>query len=386
MKIAFFICTIKKDNPGLGGHFFSLLETLNQLSENHEVFIINIGVKKAVSLDKSPYKTYNVIEQKPRLFIIHKAVKNIIEDENPDILHSFDSIAYFWSRTVSFMLKIPCSITKCGGVNNKFFPYTKHLVLFSKENELFFKQRKKFKKTNTYLIPNRISEFQDDKFRIGVIEDKLEDRNLDFKFLRISRIGPDYQKSALQLVSLVNKLNEDGIKCCFIYVGVVEDKKCFDELKSLSKGNGFFFTEKEMTNNAKEVLSVADAVLGTGRSFMEAACKAKILLSPIKGSTIPLLIGRGNFQTAFKYNFSERIFVENYNEDKNYNNIRKVINDGEEEKYGEFSKALFKEWFDASKIPDIYEVMFKNMGYSNTYKILDFFLHGLYVLRALIKK
>ncbi len=386
MKIAFFICSISKNNPGIGGHFFSLLETLNQLSKNHEVFIINIGVKKAISLNKSPYKTYYVIEQKPRLFKIHKAVRNIIEDENPDILHSFDSIAYFWSRTASFMLKIPCSITKCGGVNNKFFPYTKHLVLFSKENELFFKQLKKFKKTNTYLIPNRISEFQDDKRRIGVIEDKLGDRNLDFKFLRISRIGPYYQKSALQLVSLVNKLNEDGIRCSFIFVGAVEDEKCFEELKSLSKGNGFFFIEKEMTNNAKEVLSVADAVLGTGRSFMEAACKAKILLSPIKDSSIPLLIDGENFQEAFKYNFSERIFVENYNGEKNYQNIRKIINDGEKEKYGEFSKALFKEYFDASKIPDKYEVMFKNMSYSNTYKMLDFFLHGLYVIRALIKK
>ena len=55
MKIVYFIGSIKKTNEGIGGHYYSLLETAKQIARKHEVIIINIGIKLAKSLVDCPH-------------------------------------------------------------------------------------------------------------------------------------------------------------------------------------------------------------------------------------------------------------------------------------------------------------------------------------------
>jgi hypothetical protein len=216
MKIGFVIASINSKSNGLGGHYHSLLETVEQLSVNHDVFIINVGNNPAKSLEGTKFKLFLIIDKGYAIFRTYKKVISILKDEQPDILHAFDSSAFYWVRLAGHKLQIPFCITKCGGVNPVYFPYAKNLVLFSTENLNFFKSKRKFNDSNLSLIPNRIKEFDDDINHIEEIKNQLGEFKNTFKFLRITRLGKYYHKSSLQLINLLNKLSNDGIKCCAI--------------------------------------------------------------------------------------------------------------------------------------------------------------------------
>lgn len=383
MKIILFISSISKANPGLGGHYYSLIETAKRLAEGHEIIVLNIGTKKARALIDCDQKKHYVIEKGPKIWTIYKQVKTIISNEKPDIIHCFDDISLLWARLVGHKLKIPFSITKCGGPNAKYYPYAEHLVLFSEENRQYHLKSPKYKDSKIYLIPNRIQSFEDDNNRINLIENEISGDSHIFKFLRIARIGRRYLKSSLQLINLVNKLNNDGIKCCLIFIGIIDYENSYNQLKSQAMENCYFFTSKELTTNAKEIINVGDAVLGTGRSFMEASSKSKILLSPIKDGTIPLLINSKNFDKAFEYNFSERVNIKNYDENINYENIKKAILDNNEKlKYSSFAQNIFIEYFDTNKLNEKYEVVFNKMNSPNQKRYWDLMLHTLFVMRS----
>src|SRR5690606_33889480 len=160
MKIFFLISSIIKTNPGIGGHYYSLLETVKRISEKHEVAIVNIGTKRAVSLQDIEYDIHYIIEKGPKIYSIYKKLNTIILKEKPDILHSFDHISFLWARLSGNKFKIPYSITKCGGVNPIYYPYAEHMVLYSEENKLFFQNESKYKNSNLHLIPNRIQRFE----------------------------------------------------------------------------------------------------------------------------------------------------------------------------------------------------------------------------------
>ena len=70
MKIVLFICSIYKAKPGIGGHYYSLIETAKRLAEEHEVIVLNIGSKKARALIDCSQKKNFVIE-KQQSFVDH---------------------------------------------------------------------------------------------------------------------------------------------------------------------------------------------------------------------------------------------------------------------------------------------------------------------------
>jgi hypothetical protein len=49
--IFYLISSISKNNPGLGGHYFSLMHIAEAVSEEKDVAIVNIGTKKAKGLN-----------------------------------------------------------------------------------------------------------------------------------------------------------------------------------------------------------------------------------------------------------------------------------------------------------------------------------------------
>ncbi|OJX91087.1 MAG: hypothetical protein BGP01_11685 [Paludibacter sp. 47-17] len=384
MKIAFVVTSINSKSNGLGGHYHSLLVTAIELSKLHEVFIVNIGNASARTFEETTIKLYTIIDQGPALFNICVKLIDILKDEKPDILHAFDSSAYYWVRIASKILKTPSCLTKCGGNNPIYFPLAKNLVLYSVENFKYFSSLNKFKQSKLSMIPNRISPFPDDSRRICKIISRLGEYAECYKFLRITRIGNYYHNSSLQLINLVNRLTQDGIKCCAIFIGTVEDKIFLDDLIKQGGDNCFFFTESEFTKNAKSLIACSDAVLGTGRSFMEAAAKNKILLCPAKNSTLPAFISLETFNDAFYYNFSERIVFQTFNESISYNNLKNVLlNYLERERYRSFTNLIFQEYFDANQIVGKYEKVYENakMKIKPAIHVLDFLLHTLFIIR-----
>lgn len=379
MKIAFVISCINSKSEGGGGHYYSLLETAYQLGKEHQVLIISIGDVKPkaynnISLD------YVHFDYQNKVLGTYQKLKNIIKDESVDLIHAFDKISYFWVRLVSWREKLPSCLTICGGKNLKYYPLANDIILFSKENQAYFSSNKKYEYSRIYLVPNRLKEFSSDKIRIEKILKTLNEKKDWFKFLRIVRIGDYYHKSSLQLINLVKRLNEDNIKCCAIFIGSIEDESFFKKLKDESSDDVFFFTENYFNTNAKELISLSDAVLGTGRSFMEASSKGKILLTPSQFN-IPALITENNFEEAFYYNFSERVVYNNYDENKNYSMIKEVILDQKKSNSLEqLSLKLFASYFNSEALLSVVGKIYKDARPSKL-KMLDLLTHMLMVIK-----
>jgi hypothetical protein len=121
-------------------------------------------------------------------------------------------------------------------------------------------------------------------------------------------------------------------------------------------------------------------VLGTGRSFMEASSKGKILLTPSQFN-IPALITENNFEEAFYYNFSERVVYDNYDENKNYSRIKEVILEQKKSNSLEqFSLKLFASYFNSEALLSVVGKIYKDARQSKL-KLLDLFIHMLMVIQ-----
>lgn len=384
MKIAFVISCINSKSEGGGGHYYSLLETVFQVSKKHETLIISIGNIKPKVLDIYNGKLYNLNLNK-NINRPLRGLSKIVKKEGVDVLHAFDDLAFFWTRTVSYQEKIKSCLTKCGGRNPKFYyPISNSLINFSKENYSYFKTKKKFASSKLFFVPNRLRAFNSDEERILSLYKELpvEIQN-SFKFLRISRLGKYYQKSAEQLIRLVKKLRSDNINSCVIFVGKIESLEVYEELKILGQDCVFFFTSDEYTSDAKELIDVSDAVLGTGRSFMEASSKGKILFAPSLDADIPVLINKDNFEEAFFFNFSERISFSNLDLGSNYNQLKNLIFDAQLKKqYATFSYSLFKQYFDSDLLADKMTYIYKVCSVEKR-NYMDLFLHRTFLLRKL---
>lgn len=387
MKIAFVISSINSKSHGGGGHYYSLIETVAQLSLLHEVIIYNVGNHKSIALEKSVLEVQNIVYKDISVFKIYKGLNRALKEFEPEVIHAFDNLALLWVRTIGRLKKIPFCVTKCGGVNPRYFPFSQSLILFSNENLVFFKDKKKFKKSKLYLIPNRIRSFKDDEERIASITTQIKDEHQQaIKFLRISRISSYYHKGALQLIALIKKLRSDGLNCILIFVGTVEDTSCFSELRKASKGFGYFFTEQYYTTNAKTLINSANVVLGTGRSMMEAASKEKVLLVPTKNFTIPSLLYQDNFKAAFNLNFSERYSNHHQTERENYQQILSTLKSQKNiEALNNFSMNVFENYFDSSKIEIQYIKVYQELTNRPPLRFIDYILHLLFVLRAIYK-
>lgn len=290
---------------GRGGHFYSLLETANKISEHKEVVIVSLGVNRSPVFEKSPEKYIHIEDE--GLVRTTKRLVEVARQEKAGLIHSFDIRAFLFARLVSLFTGFPLLLTKCGGSNPKrYFPYHSDIVLFSPENHVWFKEKEKFKKTNTPVIANRvdIDPSRQDLIRIAELRQYLvPDTPV---ILRIARIGTGYEKSILQGIRLTERLNASGVSVQFLLIGAIQDECVFNNLMEFSGDNVKIITDDRFTINASELINVADVVIGTGRSFMEAALLNKVMLSPASNLSLPVLAITGRVENIFKVNFSER--------------------------------------------------------------------------------
>ncbi|MFW5983426.1 MAG: hypothetical protein ACOCQ4_02910, partial [bacterium] len=223
------------------------------------------------------------------------------------------------------ILKIPFVITKCGGENpSGYFPHTRYLVLFSKENLMYFRNNKKFKNCSLFYIPNRVSVITQDNKRINELKSKL---NITQPvILRISRISEQHSNSIYQSIALVKKLNLEGISCCLVIIGTVTDELLAEKIQSLTSNCNYIHIVScnEYTKSANQLIDIGDIVVGTGRGFMEAAVLKKRLLAPTKNTELPIVITNNNIKHFHDRNFSSRVDC-HINENENYTRIKDLI-------------------------------------------------------------
>jgi hypothetical protein len=383
MKIIYIISTIASQNNGNGGHYYSLLSTATAIKQIHEVKVINIGTQKSFALLNSNLDIINITDSKLSNYKLLKDLYKTIKNDQADVIHAFDSLGYFYARIINIALKLPLILTKCGGSNPKYYyPYCKNFINYSIENVEFFKAKNKFKTANHYLIPNRTSPFENDETRIKKLKDKYNLENYDSVFLRIARIGYAYKNSILQLLNLVHECTKYNIKCCVLLIGTVEDNSILEEIKKYNTETLFIENDTYFTRNSKELIEIADVVLGTGRSFMEAALKQKIMLAPIIDQKFPILVKPENFNELFKTNFSERGRFSNFNDQKNLSDLIDLLsNKSKRDAFINETNNLYDYNFNIQEKLSVYDSIYKELKFNRSINFIDSFQNYLFVLK-----
>lgn len=384
MTIAYIASNINTASKGNGGHYYSMLATAGVLEKSNRVLVLNIGTAESIALERTELEVINIIDPHLRTFSLLKRLNKILKQNSVDIIHSFDDLSFFYSRTVSVWRKIPIILTKCGGVNPRYYPFCRNLITFSVENTAYFRSKKKFKNSHICLIPNRVKPFTTDFPRVKELQDKHDLHQYDFVFLRISRIGKQYEKSARQLINLVKVLNNKGLNIGILFLGTVVDNHVLEELKKLVLDVKIKFeTDAYFTKNAKELLDVADVVLGTGRSFMEAALKDKIMLAPLKNKAFPVLVTEENFRILLATNFSERGKIDNFQPDiQTLKDL--LIKKSGRERYLSRMKELYNDNFNIESTREYYQNLYNQMEYKFLPAPFDTILNYFFVQRRFV--
>jgi hypothetical protein len=105
-------------------------------------------------------------------------------------------------------------------------------------------------------------------------------------------------------------------------------------------------TDSKYTTEASKLNYLADAVIGTGRGFMEASSLGKPLLAINSRDQYPTLIKNDNFLEAFRTNFSDRTIFRDDNTQNNLHSICLMIKDVEfYMELSDFSKKIFDKYF-----------------------------------------
>jgi len=355
MKIIYFITA---RGHGRGGHFHSLNHIAAAIGENTDVEIYSLGTGYSEVIAKNIYFKQHLDFNGKNLFSFGKKIKEIIRTKNPDIIHCFDHTSY---NVLSLILKNNnFVVNKCGGPNPIKFPYVQDLVLFSKENENWFKSNQKFKSSSIYTIPNRVNA-NELNINIENITIHKEDK---FCFVRIGRIGETYKKSFEDSIKLIRKSQNDVKNKVHLYIiGTIENKATYDYLKEISGDLPVtFLTEDKYTKKASNMLYLADAVIATGRGIMEGTGLEKPILTPSKNSDIPVLVSKNNFEGFLATNFSERNVASERDIQCNLENIKKLIDDKEfYEKFKNDSKYIFEKYFDVQGGVPKYIEVYKNV-------------------------
>lgn len=367
MKILYFISV---HGHGRGGHFHSLNHISKKIGEDHDVKIISFGPGKSDIIESNPFFYKHFYFNGVNFLSLSRQINKARKEFKPDIYHCFDVGGYNIVRLIVNSRKNKIILNKCGGPNPNYYPHIHNLVLFSIENQDWFKDNDKYRKSNVHLVPNRVRALSLD-VNFNPIEKKLN----DFIFIRICRIGIGYKKSISDSINLIGVLNSLHINVKLFIIGVVEDNNIFMELQEnelVKKGNVVFLVDSVFTNEASKMLYLADAVIGTGRGLMEAASLGKPIMAIDKNGDIPVLLNEESFIDAFRTNFSERNTFENLNYDNNLRNIQKLILDKESySKNSKFSMYCFNEYFSLDKVSDHYTLAYTQAKRGNRQIVND---------------
>jgi len=386
-KVMFLISSNKNV---IGGHYYSLRTTAEALSSSIIPIIVSIGTNRSPILELSKVLYIHVYSNGWNNIGTIINMCKLIKEKQPDVIHGSDWGMPVFGRSLSFLYKIPYISTLPGGGNpTVFYPYVKDLILFSKENYDYFKTHKKFSKTNLYLIPNRITSIAQDQKRIEILKEKIEESRKTF--LRISRFALHYKESIIQAINLVAFLNERGLNSQLIIIGTIEDRDVYNAIMSYidakKEKNIHIFTELLYTVNASELIDIADFVIGTGRGFMEASSRSKVMFTPVKNSELPVLINESNFLTYFNTNFSPRNILMDKDIEVNKKNIVTLLEDEDkiiEEKI--FSENMFKKYFDITNKKEDYIRLYENLEYDKQIHFIEFLELCLRQLRAVTRR
>jgi hypothetical protein len=380
--IALSICTYGKNN-GVGGHYYSLLSYAQQLKKFARVIIINIGNGGARAFEDIDYDIINVISKDLSIADLRGEARSKLRQLNADIVQCFDIESYFFVRRLGPKRGLKVIVTRCGGPDLLYFPRAANIICFSQENLDYFYGSSRHRKANLILIPNRVPELTKDDLRIQKLKKHIGIEESTFLILRIVRIGRYYEKSTGDFLRAVDTLASTGKNVRGLLIGKVEDQASLEKIKAQSKYSTIV-TREDFYVDARELIPIADMVMGAGRSLMEAAYFGLPLLVPSSTNAVPVLLDQSTFTGSFRANFSER-YQSHLTDQSALNRIVNLMESSQSRiGYRSFITKKFREYFDINLIEKSYKDQLAQLR-AEGWAPLDFALHYSYVLRRFWK-
>lgn len=361
MNILFFI---NNDGHGVGGHYHSLDQISKEVGKGHKVGIVTMGLHPSPILSENPFflKHIHLSGKIKKMFSLNRELKGVIKNFKPDLLHCFDTASLNRLLILPATFSFPLVLNKCGGPNpfGNNYQHANALVVFSAENHQWFENNPNYKKENVFLIANRV-----EKLKLLPEEQRKEKKDTNkITFLRITRIGGAYEKTLLDSFRMIEDLKDDH-PVQLIVVGKVQKQERFAFFKQEAEKRRLpvqFITD-ERASKASDFLYLADFVIGTGRSFMEALSLGFPVLTPAKNTDWPVLVNERNFKFFFSTNFSERNIADPVSIKENKGDIEQLI--ANKKAYLNKQKksiALFEEYLGTKFVLDKYNIVYENMS------------------------
>jgi len=352
---------ISCDGKGAGGHYNSLNQVSLEMGKVHRVKIVLLGKGNSPVVEDNPFFEKKIIigHSLSDFRSLKNSLKNIFQDVVPDVIHCFDTGSLnrvLWSN---FLPKTPIVLNKCGGRNplKNNYQHANAIVTFSQENQQWFQNNRHYTANTIFLIPNRVR-----KLNILSKEKRKEKAsNKKVTFVRISRLGGDYEMTLRQTYNLLDQLSQK-IQVELFVIGKIQDDDKFNTLKEegLNQNYTVQFITDERAFKGSDFLYLADYVVGTGRSFMEATSLGIPTLTPAQNTKTPILVTKANVENFLSTNFSERNIACEGSELMTQEEIYKVINDSAyKEKVQKDTFELFEEFFGTSKIVQKYNEVYE---------------------------
>lgn len=350
---------IYNGGTGVGGHHHSLYNVVDIMSRTKNVFIFSIGNSVPKLVSKHPAYIKNLhFGSFSDLSKTNKYIYQFTVEKNIDIIHCFDGNSFNIIYPLLRRIKIPVVLSKCGGPNskNKIWQIPDSIVLQSQENYNWFESNIYYTGCNKYLIPNRLVHFTPNKKIAG---DEVKSNNITF--VRINRIGERYKKTMIQSINLMNSINP-MYKVELIIIGVIEDIEVFEEIKKYAVSQNIvikFITDQKRVYDAKNFLYLADYVIGTGRSLMEAMSLSIPVFTPVSGSKLPVFVSTSNFENLLMTNFSERNTISEHEQNHAYNEFLRTLEspDYYNSKKEEI-RTLYKKYLDINGAIEKYSIVY----------------------------
>lgn len=372
MKVLYLI---SPDGQGMGGHNHSFRTMLEAMGRHLDCVGVGVGSVASPVHALSGQRTVALVANPLSLRRLWKQLLPVGLREHPEIIHAFDPRSYFFARRLALRLGCPAILTKCGGPDPAgYFPQADDLVLFSEENLSYFENHPRFRHTRLHLIPNRVNDVPQNAELIAQVRRELVGDGP--VFLRIARFGRLHEQSIFQLVALVQRLRGEGVPARLLLIGFVLDPALHRRVERALGPADRLLTAPEHTVNASCLLEAGDFVVGTGRSFMEAACRGRILLAPIEGGAVPALVTPENWEQLFRTNFSQRSRITGYSEEANYLEIRRAASDADRAaELRKLARTLFERHFSLEAAVPRYLRLYQEARGRSTPRRLDIWRH-----------
>lgn len=296
MKLAVLIHARQKN---YGGHYYSNEVIVEALKSKFDVVNILVAHENSELRNES---IYDHIVQTNNIFKASLYLRKFLRKEGITHICSFDFPSSLVCSNILLFDNYLHFHVKCGGPNlNSVYPFFDNTIVFSRENYNLYKKKCR----NCALIPNRVKKFQIDQTRIEDLRKKYDFKDSDKVVLRISRFSNHYEDSLYKILNLAKRV---GDRYKIFLIGYIKDTEVYNNFKiNISDVNNIYVeTEDYYSSNAKELIGIADYVIGTGRGAMEAASLGKKVLVFTSNHNEPVLLTDQNFHCFLKYNFSDR--------------------------------------------------------------------------------